>query len=138
MSAETTRADLYRAALEGVACAFRSVVERQREVGLRVDDIRLSGGGARNDLWARIFAEVLDAPLTVVEPEEGTRGAAMFLAVGLGWFSSPEEAATTWVRPVARYEPSADAEAYERIYRRFRRLGEAVYAAEHELVMGPR
>lgn len=132
MSAETSSAELYRAALEGVACAFRWVVERQREVGLRPDDIRLTGGGAQNALWAQIFADVVGVPMTVVEPEEGTRGAAIFLAVGLGWFSSPEEAVPSWVRPIARFEPSPNADAYERVYRRFRKMAEAVYAAEHE------
>lgn len=130
MSAETTGADLYRAALEGVACAFRWVVEREREVGLVLDDIRLTGGGAENDLWGQIMADVLNDPLTVVEPEEGARGAAMFLAVGLGWFQSPEEAADAWVRPVRRFAPSTDAITYERVYCRFRRLADAVYAAD--------
>jgi xylulokinase len=130
MSAETTRADLYRASLEGVACAFRSVVERERQVGLRLDDIRLTGGGAENPLWTQIMADVLNDPLTLVEPEEGARGASMFLAVGLGWFRTPEDAADAWVRPVRRIEPSANASAYEKIYRRFRRLEDAVYLAE--------
>ncbi len=130
LSAGTTRADLYRAALEGVACAFRSVVEREREIGLALDDIRLTGGGAENDLWVRIMADVLNNPLTIVEPEEGARGAAMFLASGLGWFRSPDDAADAWVRTVRRVEPSADVVAYEPIYRRFRRLADAVYAAE--------
>ena len=130
MSGETTRADFYRAALEGVACAFRSVVEREREVGLRLDDIRLTGGGAENPLWVQIMADILNNSLTVVEPEEGARGAAMFLAVGIGWFRSPEEAADAWVRPVRRFEPSADAVTYERVYRRFRRLADAIYATD--------
>ncbi|MGH2461279.1 MAG: xylulokinase [Chloroflexota bacterium] len=130
MSAETTPAELYRAALEGVAFAFRSVVEREREVGLALDDIRLTGGGAENELWVQIMADVLNAPLTIVEPEEGARGAAMFLAVGLGWFGSPEEAADAWVRPVRRVEPGGDAVTYGHAYRRFRRLADAVYVAE--------
>lgn len=129
MSADTGCGELYRAALEGVACAFRSVMERQREVGLRHEDLRLSGGGAQNDLWARIFADVLDLPVTVVEPEEGPRGAAMFLAVGLGWFDSPDQAAAAWVRPVARHEPSSARAAYDRVYRRYRRVADAVYEA---------
>ena len=131
MSAETTTADLYRAVLEGVACAFRWVVERERDVGLVLDDIRLTGGGAENDLWVQVMADVLNHPLTVVEPEEGARGAAMFLAVGLGWFRTPEEAADAWVKPARRFEPSAHASSYERVYHRFRCLTEAVYAADH-------
>ena len=130
MSAETTRAELYRASLEGVACAFRSVVERERDVGLPLDDLRLTGGGAENALWTQIMADVLDHPLTLVEPEEGARGAAMFLAVGLGWFRTPEDAADAWVRPVRVIEPSAHAGIYEKVYRRFRRLEAAVYHAE--------
>ncbi|GEM_PF-2035280 len=130
MAADTARSQLYRAALEGTAYAFRSAIERQQEIGLRVDDIRLSGGGAQNQLWAQILADVLNAPLTVVEPEEGARGAAMLLAVAIGWFRSVEDVAAAWLRPAARYTPSADAVPYERLYRRFRYMADAVYAAE--------
>ncbi len=130
MSADTTRAHLYRASLEGVAFAFRSVVERHRENGLSLDDYRLSGGGARNTLWVQLTADVLRETITVVEDEEGLRGAAMFLAVALGWFDSPEAAAEAWVRKVRTAEPSRDAETYEPLYRRYRRLVDAVYEAE--------
>ncbi|HVC32084.1 MAG TPA: FGGY family carbohydrate kinase [Chloroflexota bacterium] len=132
MTTATTPAALYRAALEGVACAFRSVIGRQRAIGLTLDDFRLSGGGAQNDLWAQIVADVLGRAITVMEPEEGARGAAIFLAVGLGWFDSPEEAVQEWVRPVARYVPSVQAASYERVYRRFCRLADAVYEADSE------
>jgi xylulokinase len=121
---------IYRASLEGVACAFRSVVEREREIGLSLDDFRLSGGGARNPLLVQILADVLNEPLRVVEGDESARGAAMFLAVGLGWFASPEAAADAWVHSVAKIYPSAAAITYEKVYHRFRRLADAVYEAE--------
>lgn len=132
MSAGTTQADLYRASLEGVAFAFRSVVERERAIGLEVDDIRLSGGGARNPLWVQIMSDVLGEPLTVVEADEGARGAAMFLAVGLDWYRSPEDVAEEWVRPVRRVDPTSGSIVYERVYRRYCSLADAVYAADVE------
>jgi len=130
MSTDTGRAELYRATLEGTAYAFRSAVERHREVGLTVDDIRLSGGGAANMLWVRILSDVLQSPMTVVAPDEGTRGAAMFLATGLGWFASVEDAAAAWVRTVEVIPPGPDSAIYDVLYRRFRHLADAVYEAE--------
>jgi xylulokinase len=135
MSAETTPAELYRACLEGVACAFRSIVEREREIGLSLNDFRLSGGGARNSLWTQIMADVIGETITVVEGDEGARGAAIFLAVGLGWFASPEDAAAAWVNPVATIRPSADSSAYEKVYGRYRQLADAIYAVEAQFYL---
>jgi xylulokinase len=130
LSFATSPGVMYRAALEGVAGAFRSVVEREREIGLPLDEFRLSGGGARNPLLVQILADVLDEPLVVVEGDEGARGTAMFLAVGLGWFASPEAAADAWVHPVATIHPSSAVATYEKVYRRFREIADAVYEAE--------
>jgi xylulokinase len=69
---------LFRAALEGVALNLGWGVDRLRALGLRVDAVRVVGGGARNALWRSILADVLDAPVVQLEePEAGALGAAI-------------------------------------------------------------
>src|SRR5262245_51983728 len=133
MAAETGRADLYRATMEGVAYLYRSIAHRLEELGLcrPGDEWRVSGGGARSQLWMEIMASLLERPLAIGEPEEGSRGAAMVAAVALGRYPSVEAAAVEWVRTVRRVEPDpALADAYLPHYDRYRRLAEAVHAVE--------
>lgn len=69
---------LFRAALEGVSLNLGWGVDRLRALGLRVDAVRVVGGGARNALWRRVLADVLDAPVVQLEePEAGALGAAI-------------------------------------------------------------
>lgn len=69
---------LYRAALEGVALNLAWGIERMRALGLRVESVRLVGGGARNPLWRSVLASAFDAPVErLEEPESGALGAAL-------------------------------------------------------------
>ena len=69
---------LFRAALEGVALNLGWGVQRLRELGLRVDAVRLVGGGAQNPLWRQILADVFGAPVvSLAEPEAAALGAAI-------------------------------------------------------------
>ena len=63
MTHETSRIDLARAVLEGVAFAFADGQDALREAGTRIEEVSVIGGGARSDTWGRILASVLDRPL---------------------------------------------------------------------------
>lgn len=59
----TTRADLGRAVLEGVAFAFADGQDALRAAGAEIHAVSVIGGGARSALWGRILASALDQPL---------------------------------------------------------------------------
>jgi len=52
-----------RAIMEGVAYAFRWNLEIANEMKFSPEKIFLSGGGAKNDVWAQIIADVLKVPV---------------------------------------------------------------------------
>jgi xylulokinase len=66
----TTRADLGRAVLEGVACALAEGQEALLAGGSRIDEVSVIGGGARSAYWGRILASVLDRPLRYYRSSE--------------------------------------------------------------------
>jgi len=69
---------LFRAALEGVALNLGWGVERLAALGLSVETVRLVGGGAHNQLWQQILADVFGAPVVrLAESESGALGAAI-------------------------------------------------------------
>ncbi|MGH9232412.1 MAG: xylulokinase [Acidimicrobiales bacterium] len=87
VSLATTRADLVRAVMEGVAYNdhwLHGYVERF--AGRRLDPVRLVGGGAQSDLWCQIHADVMDRTIErVADPMHAQlRGAAMLAGMSLG------------------------------------------------------
>jgi xylulokinase len=114
------RGALWRAMLEGVAFGLRDSLELLRELGVEPESGRISGGGARSELWLRIVASVLGLPLETTESEEGSAfGAALLAGIRAGVFRDADDAVACCVRPRRRIEPEWD---YDDGYRRFRRL----------------
>ncbi|MCX5851486.1 MAG: FGGY-family carbohydrate kinase [Deltaproteobacteria bacterium] len=90
LSKTTTRDDMVRAVLEGVAFNTRwSLGYVEKFVGRRMDPLNMVGGGAKSDVWCRIFADVLDRTIRQVKDpmQANARGAAFIAAVGLGFIT---------------------------------------------------
>ncbi len=99
LSLRHDRGALWRAMLEGVAFGLRDSLELLRELGARPEIGRVSGGGARSEVWLRIVASVLQLPLERMETEEGSAfGAALLAGVREGTFADADEAVARCVR----------------------------------------
>jgi xylulokinase len=118
------RGALARAVLEGVAYALRDSLELLRELGVDAVAARVSGGGARSDLWLRIVASVLGLPLERTSVDEGAAyGAALLGGIKEGVFADAHEAVATCVRVRGIVEPDAGWQAeYGDGYARYREL----------------
>lgn len=132
LSVRHDRGALVRAVLEGVAYGLRDSLELLRQLGVRVETARVSGGGARGELWLRILASVLGVPLERTVVEEGAAfGAALLGGVAASIFANVGEAVSACVRVRDRIEPDpAWRDAYEHGYARFRSLYPALQPLE--------
>jgi xylulokinase len=131
LSLRSTRADMVRALLEGVALNTRWLLPYVESMARRrLGAMRLVGGGARSTLWCQIYADVLNRPIEQVEAPQScsARGAALLAALALGSLRVAEIPA---VVPVAgSFVPNAEAHrlyserfvAFREIYRQQRRL----------------
>ena len=116
------RGALARAVLEGVAFGLRDSLELLRDLGVAPSVGRVSGGGARSELWLKIVASVLQLPLERTESEEGSAfGAALLAGVRAGVFADAADAVARCVRVRDRIEPTRVA-SYEDAYERFAAL----------------
>ena len=124
LSLRHDRGALVRAVLEGVAYGLRDSLELLRVLGVEAQVARVSGGGARSDLWLCIVASVLDLPLERTVAEEGAAfGAALLGGVADGVFADAHEAVAACVRVSDRTEPEPEwREAYAEGYGRYREL----------------
>ena len=118
------RGALTRAVLESVAYALRDSLELLRGIGVAADFGRVSGGGARSELWLRIVASVLGLPLERTEAEEGAAfGAALLGGVQAGLFADAHQAVAATVRVRDRVDPEPTWQAaYDEGYSRYRQL----------------
>lgn len=122
------KGDVYRAVIDGVSCALRSVLDVFSEHGAIGDELRVIGGGARSALLRRALAAAACRRLgMVVEQVSATSmGAAMAAGVGAGLYASIEEAAGK-IEIKEREEPEPlSVDRYERYYNRWSRIYPAV------------
>lgn len=124
VSLATTRADLVRAVLEGVAYNNRWLYEAvERFCRRRLDPVRVIGGGAVSDLWCQVHADVLGRTVErVVDPARANlRGAGLWAAMALGAAGMSEVRGLVGVE--RRFEADPETAApYERLYAELPRL----------------
>jgi len=80
--------DIARAVLEGVGFSLRVLMEMSENQGIKVDEIRIIGGGAKSSLWCQIIADICGKPIArpLLTQEAGCLGAAISAGVGIGIF----------------------------------------------------
>ncbi len=93
------RAHMVRSVLEGATYAMRDSLELIREMGVTIEQIRVSGGGARNPLWRQIQADIYGNAVHTLNSTEGPAfGVALLAQVGTGGFKSVPEACDATIR----------------------------------------
>ncbi len=132
------KAHLIRAVLEGVTYGLRDSLELMRALGLSIEQVRASGGGARSPLWRQILADLFDTEIVTVNVTEGAAyGAALLAAVGVGIYRSVAEACRVAIQVTGSTRPGPAASIYADGYPLYRALYPALapqFAALAEVV----
>jgi autoinducer 2 (AI-2) kinase len=116
---------LARAALEGVAYAFRANLEQLEGVaGAACGALRLGGGLSRSPFVAQLLADVAGLPVEVTPaPESSALGAAICAGLGAGLFEDLAEGARALVGKPRAFDPDpARARRYADLYAGWERL----------------
>jgi xylulokinase len=126
LTAHTSRLEICRAVLDGVALSTRDLTERLRQVLPPPAEWRVSGGGVRNPAWMQATADAVGSPLTVIGEPGGVAAAAhAFAAIAAGPMKPPE---------VSRVVPDeSQARRYRSLYEPYRGLYGGLAAAMHAL-----
>jgi xylulokinase len=125
----TSRGEVLRALLEGVAFEMRLNLDILQRSGVNIRELRATGGGARNPAWTQLKADVLDKPITGVAVTEcGALGAAL-LAAAADNGTAAQVLAQEWVRTGQVFEPNqARAAHYRAQFEQYKRLYPALQA----------
>lgn len=118
LTATTTRAEMTRAVLEGVVYFLNDSLEMLKEVGVKVDEIRVIGGGAKSELWKQIIADVTNTNVLEINTNQGgALGACILAGVGYKHFQSPDKGAETMVKVMNTIEPiQENVSVYKKAY----------------------
>lgn len=118
------RGHLVRAILEGVTFSLRDSLAIFRELGVPIDEIRASGGGAKSPFWRQIQADVFNQKVVTINSQEGPAfGVALLAAVGCGEYAGIAEACRATVSVVDALRPNPDAAVrYDRLFPIYQRL----------------
>lgn len=121
MSLEHTRADIFRAVLEGVALNTRWMMGSvHRFLKEKPQEMTVVGGGAQSPLWCQILADTLN--MTIHQPEQpiqaNVRGAAFIAAIGINAIDFSDIAAHVKLR--TSFQPdSTNGAVYDQRYKQF-------------------
>ncbi|MCZ8512082.1 xylulokinase [Paenibacillus filicis] len=116
-----TKAHLTRSVLEGITFGLRDSMELVKASGIVIQELRVSGGGARSRFWRQMIADIFGLPVVTVNSTEGPAyGAAVMAASGVLGRDIPS-LCEDWIRIQESIEPNPAArkryEAYYAIYR---------------------
>src|SRR5690606_8240983 len=134
-----TRAHIYRAILEGLAYGLREGRERiERRSGVKIEKLRVSGGGSQSDLALQLTADIFNLPVERPHTYETSGlGAAIDAMVGLGVHPDFETATARMTRVGQTFQPNPEAvriydrlyrEVYTRMYKQLRPLYQSIRA----------
>ncbi|MCV7251332.1 sugar kinase [Mycobacterium hackensackense] len=124
LSLGTTKAELYRAMVEAVACGTRAVIDSFERAGVSCRRLVFSGGIERNPLWQQVTVDVLGRPAEFVVGANLTlRACAAIAATGAGVTASLVEGSRLFAPQVRTLEPDPQRiPVYQDTYRDYQRL----------------
>ncbi|MEL6705830.1 MAG: FGGY-family carbohydrate kinase, partial [Bacteroidota bacterium] len=112
MTRGTTKGHIARAALEGIAYQVADVLDAmQKDAGLAIQELRVDGGAAANNLLMQFQSDILQAPIVRPAVTETTAlGAAYLAGLAVGLWDDPSEIDQQW-QADRRFAPEREADA---------------------------
>ena len=132
MSATHTFDHFARAVLEGITFSLRDALELMRTAGNKtINKIISIGGGAKNEDWLQMQADIFNATVIKLTSEQGPAlGSAIIAAMGCKWFDTYEDCIETFIGYEKEFTPNPEnVKIYEAAYSVYAQ----VYAATKSL-----
>lgn len=113
--------DLDRAVIEGITFGLKQSFDKIKALGIDIPRVRITGGGAKSEVWAQMIADILDVEVYTMENEEGPAlGAAILAMVGNGLYKNVEEACKKIVKLGKKFQKNEkNIEIYLKKYEKF-------------------
>ncbi len=121
LSLDSTRAHMSRAVMEGVAFNTKAALKPvEKFLGRKMESLRMAGGGALSDIWAQIYANVLEIPIHQLDdPQKVTcRGTGLVGFTRLGVLAVDKISSLIKIKQI--FEPEKNHIAiYRKLYQQY-------------------
>lgn len=85
LTLESDKYDLSRAVIEAISFETREIIDLYAWLGIKIKEIRLTGGGSENNLWSQIQADIYQKKISTLKNYNAAlAGAAALAAFGTG------------------------------------------------------
>jgi len=119
----TTKGEITRALLEGVALEMKLNLQLMENSGMKIDKFTATGGGTKHKAWTQLKADVLNKEIMVREVSEaGCYGAAMLAQSALEAKPVIDLVRQNEEENVVFKPDQGNAETYEQIFKKYKRL----------------
>ncbi len=116
------------AVVKSIGFAVRNMIELMEKAGFEIDNIRVSGGQARNSLWNQMKSDITGKTILIPEIYDGELlGCACSGFLGLGLYRSLSECSEELVKLKDEYKPDMLLfEKYSELYKRYSIINERI------------
>lgn len=109
----TSPVDIVQAFMESIAYDAVNTLSLMADDGIRVDRIRITGGGARSIWWTQLKADMTNKTIEVVDhPEPGTLGAALLAGLAIGIYDDLEGISRKYSGTQQVFKPNPERAAF--------------------------
>jgi xylulokinase len=131
----TTKEELLKGIIDSITYEICLNVEAMESVGIRIDELRATGGGAKSRLWLQTKADILNKPVYTLDVSEGgCLSAAVLAGTAIGKYPSVREGVRQTVRTKDKVVPNAKRHrAYRERYEVYKELYPSVKRVLHKL-----
>lgn len=127
--------ELIRAIVEGVTYELRLNIETLEKLGVKIEEIRAVGGGARSQFWLQLKADITGKRVVLPDiTEASSAGAAILAGLGAGLYRDIGDAISRFYREFRVYQPNLNIKKiYDRFYRTYVKLYPSVESIYREV-----
>lgn len=107
LTANTSKATLYQAVLEGTCCELDLNLRVLEKLNKPINRLLMTGGGTNSDRWMQMRADITTKPIEVVcnGVEASCLGAAILAGIGAKLFADVSDANGRIKRNLKKYQP---------------------------------
>lgn len=106
LTLRTEPEDIIKGMFEGITFDLKLNLKIMEELGVKIDALRATGGGARSDTWLQIKADVTGKLIQKIDVDEtGCMAVAVLAGFGIGKFDTIQGVLSNWVKIGKEFEP---------------------------------
>ena len=84
ISAKHTKNHFLRSTIEGISYSLKNCLDVIEEIGININEMKLTGGGSKNKVWSKMLADIFDKNILILNSSGTTLGVALLVADKLG------------------------------------------------------